>query len=200
MESGVAQTGGAVFHWRHDVTGPNDILTFWFGEQPYQMREAWFHGGPAFDAECRAFEAIWESARNGALTSWLAEAESLLAFVVLTDQIPRNIFREDSRSFATDSIALAAAKTAITKGWDKTMNPFQRMFLYLPFEHSEVQEMQDESVRLYTDLGGAQWLEFAEKHRMLIQQFGRFPHRNAVLGRASTPAELAFMETQGRGF
>jgi len=182
------------------MTAPKDLLTFWFGQEPYQMRDAWFYGGPEFDEECRAFTSAWESAHSGALFSWLDEPGSLLAFIILTDQIPRNIFREDARSFATDPVALEAAQTAVAKGWDNAMNPFQRMFLYLPFEHSEDLNMQNESIRLYTDLGGAQWLEFAEKHRQLIQRFGRFPHRNAVLGRASTKEEIAFMEAQGRGF
>lgn len=182
------------------MTTPNEILTFWFGKEPFEARDAWFQGGPAFDEECRIFSPTWERAQSGELSEWLKAPDTLLPFVILTDQIPRNIFREDARAFATDAMALKAAQTAVANGWDKSMNQFQRVFLYLPFEHSEDLAMQNESIRLYKGLGGAQWLEFAVKHRKLIEQFGRFPHRNAVLGRTSTEAETAFMASQGRGF
>ncbi len=177
-----------------------EILTFWFEGDPGLKREKWFQGGPAFDAECRRFLPDWEAARAGERDSWLEAPGSLLAYVLLTDQFPRNLFREDGRAYATDDRALAAARHAVAAGWDDDMGLHERAFLYLPFEHAEDQAAQAESVRLYAGLGDAEYLKYAEVHRDIVQEFGRFPHRNAVLGRASTPAEDAFLKEKGRGF
>lgn len=182
------------------MTGPNDILTFWFGDDRTIVRSDWFKGGPAFDEKCRAFLPAWKKARDGSLDAWREAPDSLLAFVVLTDQIPRNCFREDDRAFASDDIALAAARQAVAAGWDRDMTKLERVFLYLPFEHAEDMAMQNESIRLYTALGDAEYLKFAEAHRVIVERFGRFPHRNALLGRANTPEETAFLEEHGRGF
>lgn len=182
------------------MTTPADILTFWYGDDRGETREAWFKGGPAFDAECAAFLPAWELARDGALDDWQASPESLLAFVILTDQIPRNCFRKDGRAHATDAAALDAARQAVAAGWDQEMSLLERVFLYLPFEHAEDITMQTESVRLFSALGVDSYLQFAESHRAVIERFGRFPHRNALLGRADTPAETAFMKEHGRGF
>lgn len=114
--------------------------------------------------------------------------------------MPRNIFREDARSFATNAHALVAAQNAGAKGWDKAMHEFEAVFLYLPYEHAEDIDIQNYSVRLYTALGGSGWMEFVVKHKEIIEQFGRFPHRNALLGRESTLEEIAFMETHDRSF
>ena len=179
---------------------PSDIHAFWFGKEPYESRDVWFRGGQEFDDACRRFQPDWEMANTGALDHWLETPESLLAFVILTDQIPRNIFREDARSFATDARALSAAQHAVAKGWDKAMHEFEAVFLYLPYEHAEDINVQNESVRLFTELDGGDWMDFVIKHQQIIAQFGRFPHRNAALGRQSTPEELAFMEDHGRGF
>jgi uncharacterized protein (DUF924 family) len=182
------------------MADPARILDFWFGPDPGEKRAEWFAGGPAFDDLCRQFEPDWRRAAAGALADWLATPEGLLAFVVLTDQIPRNIFREDPRAFATDRAALSAAGLAVRRGWDTAMTLHERAFLYLPFEHAEDMAAQDESVRLYSALGDPEYLKFAEAHRDIIARFGRFPHRNAALRRLSTPAEIAFAETKGRGF
>ena len=179
---------------------PSDIHAFWFGKEPYKRRDVWFQGGHEFDDACRQFQPDWEKANNRALEHWLETPESLLAFVILTGQIPRNIFREDARSFATDARALSAAQHAVAKGWDKAMQGFEAVFLYLPYEHAEDINVENESVRLYTELGGDDWMKFLIKHQETIAQFGRFPHKNAALGRQSTPEELAFMEDRGRGF
>ena len=179
---------------------PSDIHASWFGKEPYERRDVWFQGGPEFDDAFHQFQPDWEKANAGQLDHWLETPESLLAFVILTDQIPRNIFRDDARSFAMDARALASAQHAVAKGWDKAMHEFEAVFLYLPYEHAEDLDVQNECVRLYTALGGAGWMEFVIKHQEIVQQFGRFPHRNAVLGRQSTPEELAFMESHGRGF
>lgn len=182
------------------MADPVDILEFWFEGDPEARRDKWFQGGPAFDAECRRFEADWESARRGDLDRWLAAPTSLLAFVLLTDQLPRNLFREDGRAYATDAQALAAAQQAVAHGWDKTMRQHERSFLYLPYEHAEDLAMQAESVRLFRGLGDDHVLEYAQAHYDIVEKFGRFPHRNEMLGRASTDAELAFLEAHGRGF
>lgn len=177
-----------------------DILAFWFGDDPDVERKAWFEGGPAFDDECRRFLPDWEDLRAGGREGWRAAPSSLLAYVVLADQIPRNCFREDGRAFATDAAALAAARHAVAQGWDMVMRRNERLFLYLPYEHAEDLAMQDESMRLFGGLGDAYLLEFAEKHRDLIRRFGRFPHRNAMVGRTDTAEEAAFMAAHGRGY
>lgn len=177
-----------------------DVLTFWYGGDPTVARDDWFHGGPEFDEACRAFAGDWREAQAGALDAWLDAPRSLLAYVILTDQIPRNIFREDPQTFATDEQALAAARRAVEQGWDRDMLLLERLFLYLPYEHSEDIGVQKESVRLYESLGDANYLKFAQAHYDIVARFGRFPHRNDVLGRDSTAEERAFLDEHGRGF
>lgn len=177
-----------------------DILEFWYEGDPSVKRETWFRGGPTFDDACRRFEPDWEDARAGGRDDWLAAPTSLLAFVILTDQIPRNLFREDGRAHATDAQALAAARLAVTHGWDVVMGKFERVFLYMPFEHAEDLAAQQESVRLFEALGDADYVGYAEAHLRVVERFGRFPHRNGLLGRESTPDEIAFMAEHGKGF
>jgi uncharacterized protein (DUF924 family) len=180
---------------------PRDVLDFWFNRD----RKAWFEKNPAFDEEIRSrFLPFYESAAEGRLAAWHGQPMSCLALVILLDQFPRNMFRGTARAFATDPIALAAANAIVDCGWDKAMSPDQRMFAYLPFEHSESLADQERCLVLMkeiaTTLGTADLPEWAEKHLVIIRRFGRFPHRNAALGRPSTPEEIEFLKQPGSGF
>lgn len=170
------------------------LLGFW--------REAgmgkWFRGGAAFDAECRA---RWQDAHFAASRrehdDWMADADGALALVLLLDQIPRNIFRGSGHAFATDPLALHCATRAIDAGFDVRVEPALRFFFYLPFEHSEALPDQQRAVELFTALDDANLLGYAAAHRDVIARFGRFPHRNAALGRTSTPDEQAWLNAGG---
>jgi uncharacterized protein (DUF924 family) len=182
-----------------------EILAFWFGEKPHQSRDAWFRKDDAFDREIRErFAAALAAGIAGAFGEWCTSAAGSLARVVLLDQLPRNAFRGTREQFAGDPGALATAIDAIDRGFDRALDAHERSFLYMPFEHSERLDMQDRSVALFTalaaDTGVAAHLVWAEKHRDIVRRFGRFPHRNAVLGRASTAEELAFLEQPGSRF
>jgi len=180
----------------------SEILDFWFGapESPEfgQFRPKWFESTPEFDEEIRRrFFADYERAAAGALEEWKQEARGCLALILLLDQFSRNLFREDARAFATDPEAAAIAAYAVERGYDNEVPAFQRMFFYLPFEHSEDKDVQRRSVELFQalaeDAGSDSGLEYAIRHQRVIERFGRFPHRNAVLGRESTPAESEFL-------
>ncbi len=170
------------------------LLAFW--------RDAgmakWFRGGAAFDAECRERwqEAHFSAARREC-DAWMQAADSALALVVLLDQIPRNIFRGSGHAFATDPLALLHANHAIAAGFDAQVDPALQMFFYLPFEHSEVLADQQRAVALFTALDNPDLLGYAVAHRDVIAQFGRFPHRNAALGRTNTPDEQAWLDAGG---
>lgn len=172
----------------------DELLAFW--------RDAgmgkWFRGGEAFDSECRA---RWQDAHFAAARrdcdDWMDTAEGALALMLLLDQIPRNIFRSSGHAFATDPLALALASRAIAAGLDAPVEPGLRMFFYLPFEHSEAMADQDRAVELFTTLGDANLLGYANAHRDVIARFGRFPHRNAALGRVNTPEEQSWLEAGG---
>lgn len=189
---------------------PIDILDFWFGkpdsEEYGRPRQCWFEKNPAFDEEIRRrFLPLLEAAAAGQRDDWASRPESLLALIVLLDQFPRNLFRDTPRAFATDGMALALAQQAVAEGFDVRLRPLQKVFVYLPFEHSEEIAMQDRSVALFTALAGngeefASYLDYAERHREVIRRFGRFPHRNAILGRASTPEEIEYLARPGAGF
>jgi uncharacterized protein (DUF924 family) len=174
----------------------DEILEFWFGDgsDPEHERR-WFAHDAAFDQACRSgFLADYERAAVGELDTWKDAPSSALALILLLDQIPRNIFRGTPRAFATDPKALATAKDAIARGFDLALPPIKRSFIYLPFEHSENLDDQHESLRLFRKLAAehpamAGYAEYAEHHLEVIRRFGRFPHRNAVLGRVSTPEE-----------
>jgi len=177
------------------------ILDFWFGppgSADYgRMRKEWFRKDPAFDAEIRKrFGAAVETALTGGFTEWTAP-RAALARVLLLDQFTRNIFRDSPRAFAGDGLALAIAQEAIMRGDDAALNPVERRFMYLPFSHAEDPSVQERSVALCTRLrdetGDGDSLLWAEKHAAVIRRFGRYPHRNAILGRTSTPEELAFL-------
>lgn len=182
-----------------------EVLRFWFGSPLQTRRKAWFEKVPAFDAEIRArFLRLHCAASRGELTAWSDSAHGALALIVLTDQLPRNMFRGTAEAFGSDPIALACARHLIASGWDLNMQPAERMFAYLPFEHSESLPDQQRSLEQFALL--AQFPEtadnhdYARRHCEIVQRFGRFPHRNAALARASTPEEIAFLATPGSSF
>lgn len=182
-----------------------DVLHFWFGESPGARRKAWFEKDPALDADVRArFLRLHASAASGALSAWNETQNGSLALIVLTDQLPRNMLRGTAEAFATDSIALACAGHLIACGWDAHLLPVERMFVYLPFEHSESLADQQRSIDLFAPLAKfaetADTAEYARRHWEIVRRFGRFPHRNAALGRGSTPEELEFLATPGSAF
>ncbi len=187
-----------------------EVLDFWFGAPDSAefgtSRKAWFTKDPAFDAQIRVrFGNLVEQALSGALTGWEAPPRAALAHILLLDQFTRNAYRGTPRAFAGDAQALAAAQGLVARGGDAALAPVERGFAYLPFEHSEDVAMQEEALRLYGRLATdapaqASLLEWARKHHVIVARFGRFPHRNAVLGRASSSDELVFLEQPGSGF
>jgi uncharacterized protein (DUF924 family) len=182
------------------MANPDDILTYWLDEVG---PEGWYKGGDALDTEIRErFEADWRKARDGALSLWLTYPNGTLAYIILTDQFPRNMFRDRPESFALDRAARSAAKTAIDKGWDLRVNEPARQFFYLPLMHSECLADQDRCVRLMMTRmpeTGASNLLHAKAHREVIRRFGRFPYRNTALSRETRPAEAAYLEAGGYG-
>jgi len=178
-----------------------EILRFWFGDGSDPAHERrWFAQDAAFDESCRSgFLADHERAAAGQLESWKETPSGALALILLLDQFPRNMFRGHPRSFATDPQARAAAKNAVARGFDLALPPVQRPFIYMPFQHSENLADQEESLRLFHRLAAevpamAGYIEYAEHHLEVVRRFDRFPHRNAVLGRASTAVELEFIQ------
>ena len=165
-----------------------DLLTFWFGLDPKQ----WWKGDPNLDDECRQrFLKTWAAKRELPVESFLDDPLIALAAVILFDQMPRNMFRGSAEQFATDHIALAIAKEAVRLGYDDQLSPHERCFLYMPFEHSESLADQNRSLQLFTALDDDYLLGYAKKHHDIIERFGRFPHRNKMLGRAPRPEELS---------
>ena len=173
---------------------PETLVAFW--------RDAgaakWFDGGPAFDAECRdRFEAAHLAASRGDCAWWNDSPDGALGLQLLLDQIPRNIYRGSAHAFATDALARQYARTALVAGLDAQVEPGLRLFLYLPFEHSEAVADQELALSLIAALGDAAYTRYAREHLAVIREFGRFPHRNAVLGRTSTPQERAWLAAGG---
>lgn len=185
------------------------ILDFWFG-QPEQAnygkpRQIWFIKKPKFDLEVRTrFLADYEQAAAGKLDNWKNSAQSCLALILLLDQFSRNMFRGTPQAFATDWQALSASQYAVSQGYDRDLLPVQRWFIYCPFEHSENLDHQNQAVALFEQLGddpdSADAINYAIRHREVILRFGRFPHRNAILGRVSTPEEEEFLQQPGSSF
>lgn len=164
---------------------------FWFSEA---VRPLWFRSTPAFDAEVRRrFLGTWEAAADGRLDDWRKTPSGALALVIVLDQFPLNMFRGEARSFSTEAQARAVAAEAIERGWDWGLDDAEKAFLYLPFMHSEAVADQDRAVQLYRDAGLADSLRWARHHREIIRRFGRFPHRNAALGRESTREEREWL-------
>ena len=165
-----------------------EVVRFWFG----QPDERWWKADPAFDAEVRErFERLWNEKRQLPADCFLDHPLTALAAIVLFDQFPRNMFRGHAEQFATDHLALAVAQAAVAKGLDDQLERRERGILYMPFQHSERLADQQRSVQLFTALGNEFQLGFAKKHHDIIGRFGRFPHRNAILGRAPRPEEIA---------
>lgn len=182
----------------------SEVLSFWFGTT-LEMRKAWFTKDPAFDAEIRdRFLPLYEQVAAGQFDTWMNSAESCLALIIVLDQFPRNMFRGTPRSFATNPKALNIARWAIAQGLDQQLSPIQRFFFYLPLEHSENLDDQIESVRLYEQFRNlpelADTYDYAIRHHDVIKQFGRFPHRNSILDRPSTPEEVEFLKQPGSSF
>ena len=182
---------------------PDDVLDFWFAGDGTQFRDVWFEQDAAFDTDCARFIDALLAARTGALDHWADTARSMLALIVLLDQFSRNLHRGSPDAFAADAQAQAFARNAIARGFDRTLHPVERCFVYLPFQHSEDLADQDEAVRQFEALRialGDATIEYAYRHRDVIRRFGRFPHRNAALGRDSTPEELRYLAAPGAGF
>ena len=173
---------------------PDEILALWRDAGP----DRWYKRDDAFDAELqRRFFALWQQASAGALSSWEASDDGALALVIVLDQFPRNMFRGDARTYASDALAREVAHRAIEHGVDARIDPLLRQFLYLPFNHSEHLSDQLRCIELTRAAGNAENLKWAEHHADIVRRFGRFPHRNRLLGRATTPEEQAFLDQGG---
>jgi uncharacterized protein (DUF924 family) len=173
---------------------PADVVAFW----REAGRDKWFNKNDGFDAEIRRrFLATYEAAAAGRLSDWEASPDGALALVLALDQFPRNLFRGDARTYATDSLARDIADRAIAKGLDSKVDPTLRNFFYLPFMHSEALADQERCVALYRAAGDADGTRWAEHHADIVRKYGRFPHRNALLGRNTTPEEQAFLDAGG---
>ncbi len=171
--------------WRDEVLG------FWFG----LTDEQWFKADEALDAEVRKrFEELYHEQRQSPADHFLSDPRTALAAVVLFDQLPRNMYRGHADQFGTDLLALQIAEQAVAREFDRQLSPRERGFLYMPFQHSEDLDDQQRSVLLFTALGDPEQLRFARLHHDIVARFGRFPHRNACLGRETTPEEAAFLQ------
>jgi uncharacterized protein (DUF924 family) len=173
---------------------PGDVLAFWRAAGP----DKWFEKDDAFDGEIRErFLDAYTAAAAGRLAAWEEEAEGALALVIVVDQFPRNMFRGDARTYAADPLARAVADRAIARGFDKLYAPPERGFFYLPFTHSENLADQERCVALNRAAADEEGVKWAEVHADIIRRFGRFPHRNKALGRATTAEEQAFLDAGG---
>ena len=177
------------------IASPASVLAFWRAAGP----DKWFEKDPTFDEDIRArFLETYDAAAAGMLSDWEQTAESTLALTIVLDQFPRNMFRGDARTYAADRQARAIAERAIERSFDQKVPPSDRQFFYLPFEHSEAMADQERCCALFAATGNAELLKWAQLHADIIRRFGRFPHRNAMLGRTTSPDELAFLD--GGGF
>jgi uncharacterized protein (DUF924 family) len=173
---------------------PADVLAFWRAAGP----DKWFEKDAAFDTDVRArFLDTYEAAAAGRLAAWESDAEDALALLIVLDQFPRNMFRGEARMFAADPLARVVADRAIARGFDRRYVPPERRFFYLPFTHSENLADQERCVALNRGAADDEGVKWAELHADIIRRFGRFPHRNQLLGRTTTPAEHAFLDAGG---
>lgn len=176
------------------ATSYSDVLAFWFDAA---HRALWFRSTPEFDELIgKRFGTLWEAARDGRLAHWADSPHGALALVIVLDQFPLNMFRNQARGFATEAAARKAADSAVERGFDRNMTDAEKAFLYLPFMHSESLADQDRSVALFEAAGLKDNLRWARHHRDIVRRFGRFPHRNAILGRPSTFEELAWLDSR----
>jgi uncharacterized protein (DUF924 family) len=172
----------------HDI---QDVLEYWYSPN---LSKHWFASTPALDDEIRQrYEALWRRAANGELDAWSDTPDGALALAIVLDQLPLNMYRDKPLAFATEQRAVAVARQAVARGDDQRLPRERVQFLYLPLMHSEKLADQDQSVALFERAGLTDNLRFAEHHRDIVRRFGRFPHRNAILGRDSTPEELAYL-------
>jgi uncharacterized protein (DUF924 family) len=181
-----------------------EVLAFWFGA-PYspergRRRKEWFRKSVEFDAEVRRrFLPVWEGALRGECARWEVTPLAAVALVVVLDQFPRNMFRGEARAFSSDAQALAVARRMLERGFDRLLSPVERSFAYLPFEHTEDLAVQRRSLALFAPLD-LELVDYSRRHFEIIARFGRFPHRNAVLGRESTTEEREFLDQPGSSF
>ncbi len=185
-----AAAGGPI-----DTIGPREVLAFWRAAGPDQ----WFEKDEAFDSAIAVrFCAVWHAAAAGSLVQWEETPEGALALAIVLDQFPRNMFRGHARTYAADALARAVAERALARGFDRQLPHRERRFLYLPFTHSEDLADQERSLAVARGYGDEEFTTYAEQHAAIIRRFGRFPHRNVILGRATTAEEQAFLD--GGGF
>jgi uncharacterized protein (DUF924 family) len=177
---------------------PHDVLDFWFREVGH---EQWFAKSDSLDAQIKArFQTTHQAASACELSDWRRDAQGRLAEIIVLDQFSRNLFRDEARAFATDALALALAQEAIAGGFDQALEAKEKAFLYMPFMHSESRLIHRKAVELFSAPGLEFNLAFEHKHRAIIDRFGRYPHRNDVLGRVSNEDELAFLKEEGSSF
>ncbi len=173
---------------------PQEIIDFWFSDD---VQKFWFNSTPEFDRLLRErFQETWELAGRGELDHWMQSAEGCLALVIVLDQFPLNMFRGLAQGYATEARSREVAQAAIEQGFDQPLAPGQRSFLYMPFMHSEDLADQQLSMRLFAQPGLEGNLRFALHHHGIVEKFGRFPHRNEVLGRRSSPAEIDYLKSK----
>jgi uncharacterized protein (DUF924 family) len=184
-----------------------EVLRFWFGDPADygKVQKRWFEKDPAFDAlVVERYQKLHQEMLDGAQREWLQTPRACLARIIVLDQFPRHIYRGSAAAFSSDPLALEAAQHLVGQGWDRELLPVERMFAYLPFEHSESLADQDRACELCKTLDAfpetADTYRWALAHREIVARFGRFPHRNAALDRASTPEEIAYLKQPGSGF
>ena len=176
----------------------DDVMSFWFKELEPKM---WWKKSDEFDATIKSrFSSLHSAASKGELFSWRESAQGSLAEVIVLDQFSRNMYRDTLLAFQYDSTALVLSQIAIDKGFDKTLPDTERLFFYMPFMHSESALIHEQALRLFTELGLENNLKFERAHKTIIDRFGRYPHRNEILGRKSTAEEVEFLKTPGSGF
>jgi uncharacterized protein (DUF924 family) len=175
------------------MASAGEIVRFWRDAGT----RSWFVKDETFDGRCRAFEADHHAAARRELAHWELDAEGALALVLLLDQFPRNIYRQNPHAYATDRLAQGVAARAIERRFDTATDSFLRVFFYMPFEHAEDASLQERAVTLVEQLRDPEFTKYAILHRDIVARFGRFPHRNAILGRKSTPEELQFLAEGG---
>lgn len=175
------------------MTRPEEILAFWFTEP---VKSHWFNSSPELDEQIREhFVATWQAAQEGALADWEQTAEGACALVIVLDQFPLNMYRGEARSFSTEAASRQVAARAIARGFDQQLNDEQKVFLYMPYMHSEDLADQERAVAFYEAAGLRENAKYALHHRDIVQRFGRFPHRNHSLGRKNTEAEEAYLHS-----
>lgn len=177
---------------------PLQIIDFWFKETPPKL---WWEKNADFDRKIKErFSELYHRAAANELWQWRESPSGALAEIIVLDQFPRNIFRDDGRAFATDALALANAQNAVLRGFDQELTTAKRAFLYMPYMHSESKLIHEEAMRLFAQPGLENNYDFEKRHKAIIDRFGRYPHRNKMLGRESTPEEMEFLRLPGSSF